>query len=80
MAQVNLRIDDNLKEEGERLFKDLGMTFSVAVNMFIAQSIKHQGLPFPVTTRKYDSISLANEITLAREWNSPEEDAAWDSL
>ena len=33
MAQVNIRIDDTLKEQGEKLFNALGMTFSTAINI-----------------------------------------------
>ena len=49
MAQVNIRIDDSLKEQGEKLFNDLGMTFSTAINIFISQSVREGGLPFVVT-------------------------------
>ena len=35
MAQINIRIDDNLKNSAEMLFDDLGLNISTAVIMFI---------------------------------------------
>jgi len=51
MAQVNIRIDDNLKEQGEKLFKSLGMNFSSAVSIFISQAVRQGAIPFEITTR-----------------------------
>ena len=51
MAQINIRVDDDLKEKGEELFSSLGMTFSSAINIFISQAVREGGLPFAVTTR-----------------------------
>ncbi|MFT4104989.1 MAG: type II toxin-antitoxin system RelB/DinJ family antitoxin [Lacrimispora sp.] len=51
MAQVNIRVDDDLKEKGEALFSSLGLTFSSAVNIFLSQAVREGGLPFAVTTR-----------------------------
>jgi len=51
MAQINIRVDDNLKEDAEKLFNALGLNFSSAVNIFISQAVREGGLPFAVTTR-----------------------------
>lgn len=50
MAQVNIRIDDTLKEQGEKLFTSLGMGFSTAISVFIRQAVRKNSLPFAVTT------------------------------
>ena len=80
MAQVNIRIDDELKEAGDRLFKELGISFSSAVSMFISQAIREQAMPFQVSARKPRSITIASEGALSKEWQSPEEDSAWANL
>jgi DNA-damage-inducible protein J len=51
MAQVNIRIDDNLKKQGEKLFSELGMNFSAAVSIFVSQAVRQGGIPFEVTTQ-----------------------------
>ncbi len=60
MAQVNIRIDDNLKEQGEKLFNSLGMNFSSAVNIFISQAVRQGAIPFEITTRTDPFYSEAN--------------------
>jgi DNA-damage-inducible protein J len=48
MAQVNIRVDDALKEQTENILNDLGLNISTAVNIFMRQVIRRGGLPFPV--------------------------------
>jgi len=60
MAQVNIRIDDTLKEQGERLFSSLGMSFSTAICIFVSQSVREGGLPFAITTRPDPFFSESN--------------------
>ena len=80
MAQVNIRIDDTLKQEGDRLFNELGLSFSSAVSMFVSQALRERAIPFKVAAKKSKDITLASENVLAVEWLSPEEDSAWASL
>lgn len=80
MAQLNIRIDDRLKEDGERLFNELGLSFSSAVSIFISQAVREQALPFRVAGHKAKSITLASESALSKEWLSSEEDSVWADL
>ena len=49
MAQVNFRIDDQMKSEAEELFSALGLNMSTAITIFIKQSLNRRGLPFEVS-------------------------------
>lgn len=60
MAQVNIRIDDTLKAQGEKLFKAMGLNFSTAVSVFVSQSLREGGLPFQVTTQVEPFFSEEN--------------------
>ena len=80
MAQVNIRIDDEIKEEGSRLFQELGISFSSAVSMFVCQAIRERAIPFRITAKNTKNLTLASENVLAKEWLSPEEDSAWANL
>jgi len=80
MAQVNIRIDDKLKEEGDQLFKELGLSFSSAISIFISQAVREQAIPFRVVRHKPKDITLASENALAKDWLSPEEGSAWADL
>lgn len=59
MAQVNIRIDDDLKAQGDKLFNELGLNFSSAVNVFIAQAIREQAIPFKVALNE-----TPNKVTI----------------
>ena len=80
MAQLNIRIDDKLKEEGDHLFQELGISFSSAISLFVSQAVRERGIPFKITAKKQNDITLASESALAKEWLSPEEDSAWANL
>jgi len=80
MAQVNIRIDDKLKEEGNLLFQELGLSFSSAISMFVSQAVRERAIPFQITSQKPNNITLASESVLAKEWLSPVEDSAWANL
>ena len=51
MAQVNVRIDDELKNRADVLFDDLGLNMSTAINMFVRQAVREGGIPFGITTK-----------------------------
>ncbi len=50
MSSVSFRIDSDVKYQAERLFSRLGLTMTTAFNIFLRQSIREGGLPFPITT------------------------------
>jgi len=51
MAQMNIRIDDDLKTRAEALFNDLGLNISTAITMFIRQAVRQGRIPFEITTK-----------------------------
>ena len=56
-TSVNLRIDKDLKMQAEALFASLGINMTTAINMFLRQSVRDQGIPFRVTANKeYNNI------------------------
>lgn len=48
---MSFRVDKDLKEKADELFKKLGMNTSVALNMFLTQSVREQQIPFKVTMK-----------------------------
>ena len=47
-SNINIRIDDKLKKEAEKLFNDLGINMSAAINVFLKQSVREQKIPFEI--------------------------------
>jgi addiction module RelB/DinJ family antitoxin len=56
MSQINIRIDDNLKEEAESVLGELGLTMSAAVNILMKQVVMRGGLPFAVILPQRQTI------------------------
>lgn len=73
MAQVNIRIDDNLKEKAENLFEELGLNMSTAFNIFIRQSIRQGGIPFEITTQVDPFSSESNMKILLQSLKEADE-------
>ena len=46
---ANISIDTEVKEKAQKLFADLGMDLSTAVNIFLRQAIRENAIPFSVT-------------------------------
>ena len=64
MAQLNMRIDDDLKANAEKQFKAMGLSASAAVSIFFAQVVINHGIPFAVQSHPF--YSRANMDELAR--------------
>lgn len=45
-VNMSFRVDKDLKKQADELFKNLGMNISVALNIFLTQSVRQQVLPF----------------------------------
>jgi len=65
MSQINvtIRLDREVKEDAEILFKELGMNFSTAVNIFARQSLRQGRIPFEIFDPFY---SPQNQAVLLR--------------
>jgi DNA-damage-inducible protein J len=60
MAQLNIRIDENIKNQAETLFNELGMNLSTAITIFIHQAIRERGIPFSITEKTDPFYNPAN--------------------
>ncbi len=47
-----MHIDTKTKQEATAILSDLGLSMSTAINLFLKQVIKKDGLPFEVTNPK----------------------------
>ncbi|MCL1833832.1 MAG: type II toxin-antitoxin system RelB/DinJ family antitoxin [Leptospirales bacterium] len=63
MAQINIRIDDELKVRADHIFEELGLNMTTAFTMFIRQTIRQGGIPFEITT-KTDPFYNAENIKI----------------
>ena len=84
MAQVNIRIDDDLKTRAENIFEELGLNMTTAFTMFIRQTIRQGGIPFEVTTRTDPFFNPENMRIVRQSIKEAEEgkliSKTWDEL
>lgn len=45
-TNLNIRTDKDIKEKADRIFAELGLTMTAAVNMFLRTTIRENGIPF----------------------------------
>jgi DNA-damage-inducible protein J len=58
-ANLNIRIDPEIKTNAEELFLNFGITISDAVNIFLHQSLMVGGLPFDVKQPRFNAVTEA---------------------
>ncbi len=55
MTQINFRIDDAVKERAESALKDMGLTMSAAITMFLTKVGRERRIPFEITADPFYS-------------------------
>lgn len=49
---INVNVDTQVKEDATNILKGLGLNMSTAINMFLAQVVKRDGIPFEIVNPK----------------------------
>lgn len=58
-TNLNIRIDEEVKLQAEKIFDALGLNMTTAVIIFLRQAIRENGIPFEV------KLNIPNETTAA---------------
>ena len=53
-SNINIRVDKELKEKCEKIYESLGINMSIAINLFLNQTIRVNGIPFEIKAPKLD--------------------------
>lgn len=48
-AVINVQVDTKVKEEAMKIFKEYGLTMTDAINLYLEEIIKCNGIPFRLT-------------------------------
>ncbi len=57
-ANLNIRTDKEVKQAAEKIFEALGLNMSTAVNIFLRQTIRENGIPFEL------KLNTPNQATI----------------
>ncbi len=72
-VNYTVRLDVLVKEESEKLFNDLGLTLSSALNIFLRQALQAQGFPFAIKREQpFNKTTLAAMREAVEIANDPE--------
>jgi DNA-damage-inducible protein J len=65
VTNLNIKIDRDLKVRADRLFNDMGMNLTTAVNVFVRQALLEQAIPFKVH-RGVESVETTASVEQRR--------------
>ncbi|MCR5767210.1 MAG: type II toxin-antitoxin system RelB/DinJ family antitoxin [Lachnospiraceae bacterium] len=57
-STITVRVDDNVKSEANSILKAVGLDMSTAINVYLKQVIRSNGIPFVI------SADIPNEVTI----------------
>lgn len=55
MAQINFRVDDEIKQNAERTLDDIGLSMSSAITVFLKAVIRENRIPFELAADPFYS-------------------------
>lgn len=70
-AVYQVRMDEEIKDQVETLYRNMGTTFAEAIRIFAVQSIREQGMPFTPSEKRGSSFgalsAFANPSLISQE-------------
>ena len=67
-TRKNVYLDTNLKSQAKDIYKQYGLTLSDAVNMFLAQSVFNQGLPFNLKIPNDETVQAMKDVETGNDY------------
>ena len=55
-SPINVMVDEETKVKATKILKEVGLSMSTAINLFLKQVINHDGLPFEVRKPNEDTL------------------------
>ena len=63
MAVLQVRVDDDLKNQATAIYNELGIDLSTAIRMFLKRTVLEKGIPFDT---KLDDVTLKGILAIER--------------
>ena len=77
-TNLNIRVDEDVKRKAELICQELGMNLSTAVNIFLRQTVRSEGIPFDVRLNRPNAETRAalDDVENRRNLSGPFHDAS----
>jgi DNA-damage-inducible protein J len=62
MAQISLRVDDDVKHSAEKTLDEIGLSMSTAINIFLKTVAREQRIPFELSADSFYSRENMEEL------------------
>ena len=62
MAQISLRVDDEVKSTAEKNLKEIGLSMSAAINIFLRKVARENRIPFELYNDPFYSKENMEEL------------------
>lgn len=72
--KTSLTIDKETREEAQKLFDEMGLSFSAAIDIYLKAVIREQGIPFPITVKPMKSGYVYGIVDLPDDSGCEDED------
>ena len=78
-ANINIRVDNDVKNKAQEVFAALGLDMTSAINIFLRQAIRKNGIPFELVAepppQKTPKLGcMKGQIWMSDDFNEPLED------
>jgi len=78
-ANINIRVDSEVKNKAQEIFFDFGLDMTTAVNIFLRQVIRKNGIPFDMVSEKTQPKTpklgcMKGKIWVSEDFDEPLED------
>ncbi|WP_203260825.1 type II toxin-antitoxin system RelB/DinJ family antitoxin [Streptococcus uberis] len=64
MKNIQVRVDDYVKEESDKIFKELGTSTNEAIKIFLKMTINNNGFPFSLVRESHNIMDRVNNKML----------------
>lgn len=62
MAQINLRVDDDVKRNAEQTLNEIGLSMSTAINIFLKTVVRENRIPFELSADPFYGKANLEEL------------------
>lgn len=62
MAQISLRVDDDVKYNAEKTLNEIGLSMSAAINIFLKTVVRENRIPFELSADPFYSKENIAEL------------------
>lgn len=77
-TNINIRVDSDIKIKAQNVFSALGLDMTSAINIFLRQAVRKNGIPFELIAEQPKKIPqfgcMNGEIWMSDDFNEPLED------